>query len=201
MARFLLIDNRDSFTYNLLAWVLKEGHECTVLTCDDPLDAVSELAWDAAILGPGPGIPSEAGFLLDFIAKYENIKPMLGICLGHQALGVHFGASLVRASRPMHGKISVLKASPRIERIREMAGWPPGDSLQGLEVMRYHSLVLDGVPSDFELLATASDDESVQAMKHQHKPIWGYQFHPESVLSQRPDLLLKFFLQSLHRND
>lgn len=197
MAKFLLIDNRDSFTYNLLAWVLREGHECRVVTCDHSFASVYEEAWDAAILGPGPGTPAEAGWLMEFTARFVDTKPILGICLGHQALGIHYGASLVQALRPMHGKTSLLQVTPRMEQIREQAGWPLSDSLQGQKVMRYHSLVLDQVPSDFELLAVASDDRSIQAMIHRHKPIWGYQFHPESVLSQRPDLLLKVFLQSL----
>jgi anthranilate synthase component 2 len=197
MVKFLLIDNRDSFTYNLLAWVLREGHECRILSCDDPMSAVDEVDWDAAILGPGPGIPEEAGWLMAFIAKFVDTKPMLGICLGHQALGIYFGATLVRASKPMHGKTAILQATPRMTQIQFQAGWPAGDSLQGLEVMRYHSLVLDRVPEDFDLLATASDDGSVQAMRHRHKPLWGFQFHPESVLSQRPDLLLRVFVQSL----
>lgn len=197
MARFLLIDNRDSFTYNLLAWVLREGHECRVVSSDGPMASVDEEAWDAAILGPGPGTPQEAGWLMAFISRFVDSKPLLGICLGHQALGIFFGSSLIRAQRPMHGKTTILQATPRMIQIQVQAGWPAGDSLQGLEVMRYHSLVLDWVPEDFELLATASDDGSVQAMSHRNKPLWGYQFHPESVLSQRPDLLLRAFTQSL----
>lgn len=197
MAKFLLIDNRDSFTYNLLAWVLREGHQCRVLSCDDPMASVDDEPWDAAILGPGPGTPQDAGWLMAFIARFVDAKPLLGICLGHQALGIHFGSSLVRASRPMHGKTTTLQATSRMTEIQIQAGWPDGDSIHGLEVMRYHSLVLDRVPEDFDLLATASDDGSVQAMRHRLKPLWGYQFHPESILSQRPDLLLRVFVQCL----
>lgn len=200
MAKFLLIDNRDSFTYNLMAWVMKEGHHCRVLTCDDSMKSVQDEEWDAAILGPGPGTPEEAGWLMDFIAQYADTKPMLGVCLGHQALGIHFGSSLVRARRPMHGKTSILVANPMLENQGVRSGLPTVDSLDGLEVMRYHSLVLDTVPREFELLARAQDDGSVQAMRHCNRPLWGYQFHPESILSQKPDLLLSIFLQSLNLN-
>ena len=201
MAKFLLIDNRDSFTYNLMAWVMKEGHHCRVLTCDAPMNSVHEEEWEAAILGPGPGIPEEAGWLMEFIARYADTKPMLGVCLGHQALGIHFGSSLVRAKNPMHGKRSTLVANPTKETQGMGSGRPPVDSLDGLEVMRYHSLVLDAVPKEFELLASARDDGSIQAMRHCSRPLWGYQFHPESILSQKPDLLLSIFLQSLYLND
>jgi anthranilate synthase/aminodeoxychorismate synthase-like glutamine amidotransferase len=200
MAKFLLIDNRDSFTYNLMAWVMQEGHQCRVLTCDDSINLVQGEEWDAAILGPGPGTPNQAGWLMEFIARYVDSKPMLGICLGHQALGLHFGSTLVRAEKPMHGKTSILVANPKIANNCLPSGCPVVDALDGLEVMRYHSLVLDAVPSEFELLARAQDDESVQAMRHCNRPLWGYQFHPESILSQKPDLLLSIFLQSLNQN-
>ncbi len=197
MAKFLLIDNRDSFTYNLKAWVLRGGHECQVLSCDDPIARSQDENWDIAILGPGPGTPQEAGWLMDFISLYSDIKPMLGICLGHQALGFHFGSKLVNAHGPMFGKRSLLKFSSTMENCMSKSGWRCTSKSQGLTVMRYHSLILDQIPPGFELLANATDDFSIQAMRHQSKPLWGYQFHPESVLSEQPELLLKIFTDSL----
>lgn len=197
MAKFLLIDNRDSFTYNLKAWVMQGGYECQVLSCDDPMARVREEHWDLAILGPGPGTPQEAGWLLDFISLYGDSKPMLGICLGHQALGIHFGSKLVNAQGPVFGKKSLLRLSATMEALMSKSGWPSTPKARGLEVMRYHSLILDQVPLEFELLAIADDDCSTQAMRHQSKPLWGYQFHPESVLSDQPELLLKIFMDSI----
>jgi len=197
MPRFLLLDNRDSFTYNLWAWVKKEGYPCRVVTCDEAPEAWETEPWDAAIVGPGPGTPYEAGSLMPFIARYALAKPLLGICLGHQALGLHAGATLIRAPAPMHGKVSTLLPAPFLQhKIQEMAH---GASVQGLslKVMRYHSLVLSQLPADYLLLANAEEDGTLQAMCHQSLPLWGYQFHPESIMTEAPELYLRLFVASL----
>ncbi|MFM9060148.1 MAG: anthranilate synthase component II [Bacteroidota bacterium] len=198
MYRFLLLDNRDSFTYNLQAWVLHGGHECRVVDHHQGRDAWEEWSWDAAILGPGPGTPPKAGNLMGFIDRYADARPMLGICLGHQALGMYYGANLVHAKVPVHGKRSRLRCEKEL-----LALLPTIDSseqVQERQVMRYHSLVLDRVPQDFELLACAEDDRSLQAMRHKTRPLWGYQFHPESVTTDISQEWLRIFVQEALQN-
>lgn len=183
--KVLLIDNYDSFTFNLLHQLQLAGANCVVVRNDDP-----DFNWkapdvDAAVLSPGPCTPKEAGWLLDFIAYHAETLPMLGICLGHQAIGMHFGASLVRAPKPMHGKVSKIttKADPWFEKTGKH-----------LEVMRYHSLVLEDLPTDLLPLAN-SKDGCLMAFKHKTLPLFGLQFHPESVLTPSGQQLIETFLR------
>jgi anthranilate synthase component II len=178
----LLIDNYDSFTYNLYDYVAQCGVDCTVMRNDarELQDIINQQpprqSWQGVILSPGPKTPHEAGLLmpaLDFFVRQGT--PLLGICLGHQAIGEYFGGRLVRAQAPMHGKTSLLEHSEN-GLFKNIA--------QHTEVMRYHSLRIE-VGDDFPLLITArsTDDDCIMAFKHPSLPIDSLQFHPESILS------------------
>lgn len=187
MKRVLLVDNFDSFTYNLVHQIEIAGAQCQVLRNNDPQLLQGEWQADAVLLSPGPCTPAEAGDLMPFIAKHHQSLPFLGICLGHQALGMFFGARLTRAPRPMHGKTSVLKTTqdPWIA----AAGPQP-------EVMRYHSLVLTDLPANLLPLAW-SDDHCLMAFRHAHLPLYGLQFHPESVGSRTGQELVTAFIKQI----
>lgn len=193
MYRFLLLDNRDSFTYNLQAWVLHGGYDCRVLDHHQGRKDWEKWSWDAAILGPGPGIPQNAGNLMDFIACYADSRPMLGICLGHQALGIYHGAKLVHAKAPVHGKQSILQCEEYLLNLLQQN--KTSNKFHERRVMRYHSLVLDNPPLDFEWMALAQDDGSLQAMRHKTRPLWGYQFHPESITTNYSSEWLRIFVE------
>lgn len=195
MARFLLFDCQDSFTYNIYSLVLSVGHECRVVSSLQN-ETVWELEpWDLAIIGPGPGQPSTAGHLMKFLLTYYHKKPILGICLGHQGIGCFAGASLVEARQPMHGKQSQLVLCESMKMIIAESG-AQIDFIKPLSVMRYHSLVLSKVPPLFIPLAFAVDDGSLQMMKHQDLPIWGMQFHPESIKSPGGSRLIELFVHN-----
>jgi len=196
MNRFLLLDNRDSFTYNLRAWVLRAGYQCRVVDHHHGPEAWDAWSWDAAILGPGPGTPPKAGQLMSFVDRYAEEKPLLGICLGHQALGLKAGAQLVHASEPVHGKRSLLRWEKSVYNLLQHNYQSKYPSLEGCQVMRYHSLVLDQVPDTYQLLATASDDGTIQAIRHRSRPLWGYQFHPESITTDSSQAWLQLFVEN-----
>ncbi|RSK49349.1 anthranilate synthase component II [Hymenobacter rigui] len=174
--RLLLLDNFDSFTYNLLDYLQQLGCDVEVRRNNVPLAELRQLVFDALVLSPGPGTPAAAGHLMAVIQEYHAQKPMLGVCLGHQALGEFFGAQVVRGQRPMHGKVSDII-------------WIQPDPLwQGLpahmSVTRYHSLVLHNLPATLEPLAfTAGESPEIMALRHRTLPLWGVQFHPEALLT------------------
>ena len=168
----LLIDNYDSFTYNLAQYIGVFA-EVTVLRNDDErLYEQSEKA-DALVFSPGPGWPADAGMMEKLIQDFAGQKPMLGICLGHQALAESFGGHLRLAKNVMHGKQSHLHFQA------------PSPIFKGVEnnvpIMRYHSLVVDQLPEDFEVTAITNDDQEIMALQHKNLPIYGLQFHPESI--------------------
>ena len=186
----LVIDNYDSFTYNLVQYLGELGETLHVVRNDALLvDDVEGLAPSAIVLSPGPGTPADAGITVPVIQRLGSRIPMLGVCLGHQAIGEAYGGRVIRAPRGvMHGKSSsVLHDGTGL-----FAGLP-----SPLRVMRYHSLVVDHdtLPACLEITARAVDDASeIHAMRHRTHPVWGVQFHPESILTQDGKALLTNFL-------
>jgi anthranilate synthase/aminodeoxychorismate synthase-like glutamine amidotransferase len=170
----LLLDNYDSFTYNLADYLMRLGAKVIVVRNDEltPHEAANQFVFDALVLSPGPETPTQAGYLMDYIAYFEQSKPILGVCLGHQAIGEHFGAKLVRASLPMHGKTSPIEHNNQ-GLFNELPN--------PMTIMRYHSLVIKDIPEDI-LAVTASTASGIcMAIAHTTLPIWGVQFHPESI--------------------
>jgi len=183
----LLIDNYDSFTFNLFHFLGDVGAQCEVWR-NDKLTVAEALALrpEAIVLSPGPCTPNEAGICLDLIAAAAGKVPVLGVCLGHQAIGQAFGGQVIRAPEPMHGKVSrITHAGTDI-----LAGVP-----NPFRATRYHSLIVakDGLPD--VLVPTAwTDDGLVMAMHHRALPIYGVQFHPESIASEHGHTILANFL-------
>jgi anthranilate synthase component 2 len=183
----LLIDNYDSFTYNLFHYLGQLGAEVLVRRNDElgPAEALA-LRPRAIVLSPGPCTPNQAGICLSLIERAAGSVPILGVCLGHQAIGQAYGGKVVRAPEPMHGKVS---------RIRHT-----GKSVfRGLNddflATRYHSLTLEpsSIPADLEVTAT-SEDGVIQGIAHKRHPVHGVQFHPESIASENGHALLQNFL-------
>lgn len=173
--KIIVIDNYDSFTYNLVHVVKSFGHEVRVVRNDQ--FGISEIeAYDKIILSPGPGIPEEAGLLLDVIRTYAGKKPILGICLGEQAIGQVFGGTLVNLKEVFHGVQTPVRIT-----VRDYIFEGLDDSI---EVGRYHSWVVskDGFPDCLEI-TSLSDDGEVMALRHRTMDVRGLQFHPESVLT------------------
>ena len=187
----LILDNYDSFTYNLVQYLGELGETLRVERNDAiSIDDIAALAPSAIVLSPGPGTPAEAGITVPVIQRYGAQVPILGVCLGHQAIGEAYGGRVIRAPRGvMHGKTSsVLHDGTDL-----FAGLP-----SPLRVMRYHSLVVehDTLPSCLEVTARAADDATeIHALRHRTHPVWGVQFHPESILTQEGKHLLANFLQ------
>ncbi|MFD2937040.1 anthranilate synthase component II [Spirosoma flavum] len=171
----LVVDNFDSFTYMLVDYLQQAGATCRVVRNNESWSRLIDAPVDAVVLSPGPGVPKQAGRLMDIIAHYYRRVPILGVCLGHQALGEFFGAKLTLADRPMHGKVSTIRT------LTNDVLW------QGLPaefaVTRYHSLVLTDLPSQLMATAVTGRDE-LMAMRHRTLPLWGVQFHPEAALTQ-----------------
>lgn len=184
----LLIDNYDSFTYNLFHYLGQLGAE-VVVRRNDELTAAAALALQpkAIVLSPGPCTPNEAGICLDLIKLADGNFPILCVCLGHQAIAQAYGARVVRAPQPMHGKLSKIHHTGK-------------GVFRGLNndflATRYHSLTVapDSVPATLEVTAT-SDDDVIQGLSHKTHPVHGVQFHPESIASENGHALLQNFLQ------
>jgi anthranilate synthase component 2 len=186
----LLVDNYDSFTYNL-AQMIEPTHELTILRNDDErLSEVAETA-DAIIFSPGPGWPKDAGKMEELIKTFYEKKPMLGICLGHQAMAEVFGGRLAVANEIRHGKESTVQKNQDSVLFETLP-----DEFQ---VMRYHSLVVEKghMPEDFNISGIATDDLEVMAMEHQSLPIYGMQFHPESIGTPRGEKMIQQFLTTV----
>ena len=185
--KIVIIDNYHSFTYNLAHLVKELGAEVTVFRNDQ--FQLSELdRFDKIILSPGPGIPSEAGLLMDVIKKYAGRKPMLGVCLGHQAIGEAFGAKLTNLSEVYHGV-----ATP----CTQFGNDPVFEGLpKRIEIGRYHSWVVDksGFPDCLDITAV-SDDGQIMGLKHKNYDIRGIQFHPESVLTPDGKKMIQNWLE------
>jgi anthranilate synthase component 2 len=184
----LVIDNYDSFTYNLVQYLGELGTQPFVRRNDEiTVDEIAALKPARIVISPGPGRPEQAGITLDVIRTFGPTTPLLGVCLGHQAIGMAFGGAVVRARAPMHGKTSTISHDGR----GVFAG-----ITSPFSVARYHSLVVDraGWPSDLEISAETEDDKTVMALRHRQFPIHGVQFHPESIMTREGHRLLRNFL-------
>ena len=188
--RVLVIDNYDSFTYNLVQYLGELGaapivHRSDALT----LAEIEAIEPDAVLISPGPGNPDDAGLSNEIIGDFAGQVPVLGVCLGHQCIGQVFGGNVVRAPQVMHGKTSLI----RHRGVGVFTGLP-----QPFEATRYHSLIVerDSVPDVFEIIAE-TDDGIVMGLRHRELPIEGVQFHPESILTHSGHDLLRNFLDQI----
>jgi anthranilate synthase component 2 len=185
--RLLVIDNYDSFTYNLVHFLGELGAEPEVWRNDKiTTDEIAEMSPEAIVLSPGPCTPTEAGICLDVIGRFASTTPLLGVCLGHQAIGQAMGGDVIRAPDLMHGKTSKISHTGR--------GIFRGLN-SGFEATRYHSLIVkrDTLPAALEVTAS-SDDGLIMGMQHRDYPTHGVQFHPESIASENGHALLQNFL-------
>ena len=183
----LVIDNYDSFTYNLVQYLGELGAEPEVVRNDAvDMSGISAMRPEGIVISPGPGTPDDAGVSLEVIRGLGSGIPILGVCLGHQAIGQAFGATVARARRQMHGKTSAVEHDGR----GVFRGVPSPFS-----ATRYHSLAVlaDTVPEDLEISARADDGE-VMGLRHRRWPVEGVQFHPESILTEHGKILLANFL-------
>lgn len=185
----LVLDNYDSFTYNLVQYFGELGETIEVHRNDAlTVDQVGDMAPDAIVVSPGPCSPREAGISVDLIRRYGGEIPLLGVCLGHQAIGEAYGGVVTRASRVMHGKMSQL--------VHDGTGLFAGIP-SPFGVMRYHSLIVERatLPAELQVTAVAVDDATeIHALQHRTHPVWGVQFHPESILTEHGRELLVNFL-------
>jgi anthranilate synthase component 2 len=185
----LMIDNYDSFTFNLVQYFGELGEDVRTLR-NDQIDIAGIEALGAAriVLSPGPCTPAEAGVCVDAVRHFAGRLPMLGVCLGHQSIGAALGGRIVRAQRPMHGKTSTIEHDGG----GVFAGLP-----QHFTVVRYHSLVIERASLPPELVVTAtSEDGEIMGVRHRALPIEGVQFHPESILSEHGHAMLSNFLKA-----
>jgi anthranilate synthase/aminodeoxychorismate synthase-like glutamine amidotransferase len=181
----LLIDNYDSFTYNLYQQLCGLGADVRVVAHDGlSVESIKRLCPEKIVLSAGPGRPCNSGMCLDVIKRLHQSVPLLGVCLGHECIGEFFGARVVHARRVMHGKTSKIRHTKN----GLFRGVP-----NPFVAARYHSLALDQAPPGFELSATDEDGE-VMAIRHYDLPIYGIQFHPESFMTPAGDRIMKNFL-------
>lgn len=184
MTRLVLIDNYDSFTWNLVQAFRMLEVEVVVVTHDQlDVDGIAALHPDLLVISPGPGTPADAGVSCDAIRAFAGQLPILGVCLGHQCIATVFGGSVSEAASPRHGKASTITHSGS----GLFAGIP-----QSIDVMRYHSLIVRQIPAGFVVSAQTSEAEFM-ALQHETLPIAGFQFHPESILTpEGPGMLANF---------
>lgn len=183
-----MIDNYDSFTYNLVQYFGELGGEINVLRNDQiSLAQIKRMRPEKIVISPGPGRPENAGISVELINEFAGKIPILGVCLGHQCIGYAYGGKIIRAKKLMHGKTSMIKHNNK-------------DIFKGVdypfEATRYHSLIIErqSLPKDLEVTAWTSDRE-IMGIKHNQYPLWGVQFHPESILTKSGKSILKNFLK------
>ncbi|MCK5081896.1 MAG: aminodeoxychorismate/anthranilate synthase component II [Candidatus Omnitrophica bacterium] len=183
----LMIDNYDSFTYNLVQYFGELGGDLMVYRNDElTLEQITRMAVTHIVISPGPGRPEGAGISVDLIREFAGTVPILGVCLGHQSIGYAYGGKIIRAKKLMHGKTSMIRHNNK-------------EIFKGIEnpfeATRYHSLVIDKktMPKCLVVTARTSDGE-IMALKHKDFPLWGVQFHPESILTTEGKKILKNFL-------
>jgi anthranilate synthase component II len=184
----LMIDNYDSFTYNLVQYFGELGEEVRVFRNDEiTVEGIGALRPERIVLSPGPCSPAEAGICVDAIRHFAGRLPLLGVCLGHQAIGAALGGRVIRAQKLMHGKASTIRTDGR----GLFDGLP-----EQFSVIRYHSLAIerDTLPSELEVTATAEDGE-IMGVRHRELPLEGVQFHPESILTEHGYAMLRNFLE------
>ena len=184
----LVIDNYDSFTYNLVQYLGELGADVRVRRNDQvTMGEIEVMAPDQILVSPGPGRPESAGVTVDVIRKFGPTTPILGVCLGHQAIGVVYGGTVCRARTPMHGKTSTV--------VHDGKGIFKG-IVEPFPAGRYHSLVIsnEGVPEALEVAAHTKEDGTIMAVRHRTYPVHGVQFHPESVLTEEGRTILRNFL-------
>jgi anthranilate synthase/aminodeoxychorismate synthase-like glutamine amidotransferase len=185
----LMIDNYDSFTYNLVQYLAQLGTDVHVCRNDEvSIREIREMAPEAIFISPGPCSPKEAGISVEVVSSFFDSVPILGVCLGHQAIGYAFGADVIRAGRVMHGKTSRILSDGRT-----IFRGLPNPFIAG----RYHSLIVDRgtLPSDLEISAETEEGE-LMAIRHRRHPVEGIQFHPESILTPGGKRILKNFLET-----
>jgi anthranilate synthase/aminodeoxychorismate synthase-like glutamine amidotransferase len=185
----LMIDNYDSFTYNLVQYLGELGARLVVRRNDEAtIDDLLALGASRLVISPGPGRPEQAGVTLEAIREFSTRVPILGVCLGHQAIGLAFGGTVIRAPRPIHGKTSTVEHDRR--------GVFSGIT-SSFQAGRYHSLVVEEatVPAELEVSARTKEDGVVMGLRHRERPVHGVQFHPESVLTQEGRRILRNFLE------
>jgi anthranilate synthase component II len=187
----LLIDNYDSFTYNLYQYIGKIYEDIKVVRNDETsIEEIRKMDLEGIVLSPGPGVPENAGVCVEVIKEFGGKIPILGICLGHQAIGYAYGAKVIRADMVRHGKTSKIKHS--------------GDKLfknidSVISVMRYHSLIVDEdtLPAELAVIARSLDDGAIMALKHKDYEVYGVQFHPESIFTENGKDIIKNFLEEV----
>jgi anthranilate synthase/aminodeoxychorismate synthase-like glutamine amidotransferase len=185
----VVIDNYDSFTYNLVQYLGELGADVHVVRNDAvSLDQIAAMTPDRILISPGPGRPEDAGASMAVIRRFGETTPILGVCLGHQAIGAAFGGAVVRAAAPMHGKTSTIEHDGR--------GVFTGVAAP-FTASRYHSLIVEegSLPPELEVSARAKDDHAIMGLRHRTLPIHGVQFHPESILTGEGRRLLRNFLE------
>jgi anthranilate synthase component 2 len=185
----LVLDNYDSFTYNLVQYLGELGAEVKVRRNDETtIEKIEGLRPDRILISPGPGRPEDAGITMDVIRHFAGKLPLMGVCLGHQAMGQVFGGAVVRAPVPMHGKTCTVE--------HDAKGVFAGITT-AFQASRYHSLVVseDGWPGDLEICARSKEDGLVMALRHRKWPLHGVQFHPESILTNEGRRILRNFLE------
>lgn len=187
----LLIDNYDSFTYNLYHQIAQFGEDVKIVRNDAlTVEEIRTMQPKAIVISPGPGEPKDAGIVIEMIRQLYKEIPILGICLGHQSIGEAFGATVCRAQNIMHGKTSMLQ----YEKTGLFAQFE-GD----VEVMRYHSLIIEKqtLHEDFQVVATSADDGEIMAIQHKQYPVYGLQFHPESIGTELGTAMISEFLKKV----
>jgi anthranilate synthase/aminodeoxychorismate synthase-like glutamine amidotransferase len=185
----LVIDNYDSFTYNLVQYFGELGADIRVFRNNEiTLDEIAALKPERIVISPGPGRPEDAGITVDTIRRFGPTLPLLGVCLGHQAIGMVYGGTVCRAAAPVHGKTSQV--------VHDGKGVFQGLS-DPFEAGRYHSLVISNtdVPADLEVSARTKEDGIIMGVRHRTHPVHGVQFHPESVLTGEGKQILRNFLE------
>ncbi len=185
--KILLIDNYDSFTYNLYHYLIQAGAKEVLVKRNDEItiEEIKKSNFNAIVLSPGPCSPNEAGICLEVIKNFQGKLPILGVCLGHQAIGQAFGAKVIK-NHPMHGKVSAITHNGK--NIFKNLPSP-------LNVTRYHSLIIDSCPKGFEISASTKEDNIIMAISNDNLKIYGVQFHPESIASEGGHQLIKNFLK------